>query len=137
MFELNLNKILAGTRGINLVIWNSNKIFPFQVSCYTPSWHNSEILLIRHYVKITFFDVPLIQSILTKFKVLWKLRRFPAEDKRAHNIPCLVISILSHLKNNGKKLKNFDEGSIIPVLKLRNCFSKSISTFPSMCAKLM
>ena len=81
---------------------------------------------------MTFFFFLLTPSVLTKFKVLWMLRMFPAEDKIAHDIPCLVTLCLTTPE---KKFETFDQGSIILVLKLRNCFSKSISTLPSMCAK--
>ena len=79
---------------------------------------------------MTFFDVMITPSVLTKFEVLWMLRMFPAEDKIAHDIPCLVTLCLTTLE---KKFETFDQASIILVLKLRNCFSKSISAFPSMC----
>ena len=81
---------------------------------------------------MTFFDVMLTPSVLTKFKFLWMLGMFPAEDKIAHNIPCLVTLCFT---THEKKFKTFDPGSITLVLKLRNFFTKSISTFLSMCAK--
>ena len=37
----------------------------------------------------------LTSSVLTKFKVLRRLRRFPAEDKIVHDIPCLVTLCLT------------------------------------------
>lgn len=54
---------------------------------------------------MTFFDVMLTPSVLTKFKVLWMLRMFPAEDKIAHDIPCLVTLCLTTPE---KKFETFD-----------------------------
>ena len=44
---------------------------------------------------MTFFDVTLTSSVLTKFKVRWRLWRFPAEENIAHNIPYLVTPCLT------------------------------------------
>ena len=55
-----------------------------------------------------FFNVKLTSSVLNKLKVLWRLREFPAEDKIAHDIPCLVNLCLSTPEK-----KKFDQGLII------------------------
>ena len=82
---------------------------------------------------MTFFDVRLTSSVLTKFKVTWK---FLAEDNTVHDIPYLeTLCLTTPEKKKKKKITTFDHASIILVLKLSNPCSKSISLFPSMCVK--
>ena len=83
---------------------------------------------------MTFFDVRLTSSVLTKFKVTWK---FLAEDNTVHDIPYLETLCLTtpEKKKKKKKITTFDQASIILVLKLSNPCSKSINLLSSICVK--
>ena len=86
---------------------------------------------------MTFFDVRLTSSVLTKFKVTWK---FLAEDNTVHDIPyletlCLTTPEKKKKKKKKKKITTFDQASIILVLKLSNPCSKSINLLSSICVK--
>ena len=80
---------------------------------------------------MTFFDVRLTSSVLTKFKVTWK---FLAEDNTVHDIPYLETLCLTTPEKK-KKITTFDQASIILVLKLSNPCSKSINLLSSICVK--
>ena len=84
---------------------------------------------------MTFFDVRLTSSVLTKFKVTWK---FLAEDNTVHDIPYLETLCLTtpeKKKRKKKKITTFDQASIILVLKLSNPCSTSINLLSSICVK--
>ena len=84
---------------------------------------------------MTFFDVRLTSSVLTKFKVTWK---FLAEDNTVHDIPYLETLCLTtpeKKKKKKKKITTFDQASIILVLKLSNPCSTSINLLSSICVK--
>ena len=51
---------------------------------------------------MTFFDVRLTSSVLTKFKVTWK---FLAEDNTVHDIPYLETLCLTTPEKKKKKKK--------------------------------
>ena len=51
---------------------------------------------------MTFFDVRLTSSVLTKFKVTWK---FLAEDNTVHDIPYLETLFLTTPQKKKKKKK--------------------------------
>ena len=84
---------------------------------------------------MTFFDVRLTSSVLTKFKVTWK---FLAEDNTVHDIPYLETLCLTtpeKKKKKKKKITTFDQASIILVLNLSNPCSTSINLLSSICVK--
>ena len=82
---------------------------------------------------MTFFDVRLTSSVLTKFKVTWK---FLAEDNTVHDIPYLeTLCLTTPEKKKKKKITTFDQASIILVLKLSNPCSTSINLLSSICVK--